>query len=786
MFPFLALQPIALLGEIVIATWVVVTLILLIIAASVAMYLMMPSANQQPGPDKNSLEDFTIPTADEDRVVPEVFGTRLFAPNIIWYGNLDSKKIKKKVGSGKNAQEVTVGYRYKLSLLCAIGGVIDELREFRRSNEVAWSGSITSNGSTFSARTGRKAAVNGSGTGKSTIKAYLGTQTSIDSDYEDQSGDSIPYRETSLLWMDQVFVGDNTTSIEPFQVLVTRRPSMISGTGDHLVGTYDYNPADAIWRILEDHLDIPTSLIDTASFTAAQEALHDEGTGISFVMSQAKSANDWVQEILRHIDGFLFYSHEIGKWKLTLAREDYDVDDLDVVDDSKVKDLRIARQGWEDCFTDIKVSFISTRTWDFTNFNIVNPANRYMLGGQKTKSLSFPMFTDADTASKTATRVMARIFYPLATGSFRVSREYIDPEPGAVLLLNSEALGIAGMVIRVLGVAGVDSSDQQIEVEWAEDLFSIGTAEVVTFPPSSGGDDPDWSLEDEATVVVILDATQELALETAIAVLVAPPPTGTATGYDLIYQEDVLDTGEFYPYGVTTSSYSASTDILDEGATGFTFNSAVGVTAFNQTRDSWQRMAQVGVLVNAAGTVVEVVSVKTITDLGGGSWRATGIIRGLAGTDPATFGIGSHFFIVEAGDFQVVNVSGLALNASLSFTVEPFNPLTTGPTSSASHTYGYRPETPYPPGNLVATRVVNDITLDWVACNRHSQCGNVNADTIAPFEDDPEATFEVSAAGMTTVVVAVPQFTRNTASVVTYTVKALLRGRYSAGVDITI
>lgn len=51
-------------------------------------------------PKAAALADFELPTAEEGRPIPVVFGTVMISgPNVVWYGHLKTKKIKS--GGGK-------------------------------------------------------------------------------------------------------------------------------------------------------------------------------------------------------------------------------------------------------------------------------------------------------------------------------------------------------------------------------------------------------------------------------------------------------------------------------------------------------------------------------------------------------------------------------------------------------------------------------------------------------------------------------------------------------------
>lgn len=65
----------------------------------VASFVSAALAPKPPPPKPASLSDFDVPTAEQGRPIPVVFGTvTITGPNVIWYGNLKTKAIKKKGG----------------------------------------------------------------------------------------------------------------------------------------------------------------------------------------------------------------------------------------------------------------------------------------------------------------------------------------------------------------------------------------------------------------------------------------------------------------------------------------------------------------------------------------------------------------------------------------------------------------------------------------------------------------------------------------------------------------
>lgn len=66
------------------------------VVALVAGYALTPKPqNAKPV----GLGDFKVPTAEEGREIPVLFGTRdIEGPNVVWYGDLRTVAIKKKGG----------------------------------------------------------------------------------------------------------------------------------------------------------------------------------------------------------------------------------------------------------------------------------------------------------------------------------------------------------------------------------------------------------------------------------------------------------------------------------------------------------------------------------------------------------------------------------------------------------------------------------------------------------------------------------------------------------------
>jgi hypothetical protein len=71
------------------------TVVLWVVTTVIAIALM-PKPEK---PKRAGLGDFDVPTAEEGREIPVLFGTRdITGPNVVWYGDLRSTAVKSKGG----------------------------------------------------------------------------------------------------------------------------------------------------------------------------------------------------------------------------------------------------------------------------------------------------------------------------------------------------------------------------------------------------------------------------------------------------------------------------------------------------------------------------------------------------------------------------------------------------------------------------------------------------------------------------------------------------------------
>jgi len=115
-----------------------------IIIIIVAIALSIALAPKPPRPKAATISDFDLPTAEEGRAIPVVFGQcDITGPNVLWYGDLSTTPIRKH----SLFSSTTVGYQYYLGFhLGLCHGPVDAITRVTWADKIAWQGNITASG----------------------------------------------------------------------------------------------------------------------------------------------------------------------------------------------------------------------------------------------------------------------------------------------------------------------------------------------------------------------------------------------------------------------------------------------------------------------------------------------------------------------------------------------------------------------------------------------------------------------------------------------------------------
>lgn len=451
-----------------------------IIMMVIAVAMMFIGSKVKDDRKPAGLEDFTFPTAAE-RPIQVLYGTRkLGGANVLWYGDLRSKEITKKVKSGFSSKKMTIGYKYYMGVQLGIcHGPDVTLREVWFDDDKAWSGQVTSGSFTINKPDlfgGEESGGGVQGTvsfynGGLIQKANLYLQRVVGIDIV--SG----LRGVCYAVLEQFYVG-NTETPAKISFVCSRFPKSPGGnTALEAIGD-DANPAYVIHEFLTDKrfgASISATLVDFATIEACAQTLKDEGYGVSGAVDSAKQASAVIDDILKVINGSLVTDAATGKLKLKLAREDYIIADLPALNANNIRGISNFNRGSLDtAVNEVKIKYVSIAD-GFTERTATaqNLGLRIHKGDSDGVSYDYMSISTGALAAKVAQRELRPLSVPLASCIVECNRSMYDIEMLDVVTLDWPPLNVQGLVMRVMSVDVGSLNDSSIKLTLTQDVFGV-------------------------------------------------------------------------------------------------------------------------------------------------------------------------------------------------------------------------------------------------------------------------------------------------------------------------
>jgi hypothetical protein len=716
------------------------------LAFTVVSELLRPK--QRPGsPQPSSLDDFDLPTADETRAVPVVFGRcKVDGANVTWYGDLRVDAIKKKVKTGLfSSDNITTGYKYYLGIeMMLCHGQVDELVEVRFGDKVPNynSRTVTADTITYDYNAPNLFGGNDKEGGVSgTLRFYLGTQTQVANAYlEGVRAKSLPaYKGFSYAALEQMYLG-TSPYIKEISYIVGRYPNGLGLAGGKQRIGNDANAACMIYEILTNNVwgcGISSTLIDVPGLQTIGNTLYTEGLGLSMLMNGAASGRDILDEILRHIDGTIYTDPQTGLVVTKLARPDYVRANLPIYGPSEITSLNYSRMSWSETKNTIKVNYVSQEE-GFTERTVQaqDIANVQARGGEiDMEQINFRGLSNATIANTVCNRALKTMSYPGAKYNLRINRKGWQLRPGSVFRLTWPEENIEDVVVRVIRIDYGDSLSQGIEIDAVEDIFAIDYNAYDA--PAAGG----WTDPMVAPTAVFAQHTFEAPYEvikdaSRYALIVCNRSNTIDEGFD-VWWDPTGGTSYIYgnasfsftPTALLTAEYSRTTASID--ATGFVVNNARDFAGLTSADDNTVAVGQsLALIKSVAGE--EIVAWKTLTNNGNGTYTISNITRGVYDTVPITHAAGARVWIISDG-MTVIGDQAVVSAGSVWAKVLPFNAvgkLEIASATAISTTLADRAKKPYPAGNIKVngvmwpTTAAGDAVITWAHRHRLTQAAN--------------------------------------------------------------
>ena len=716
---------------------------------AIAMIIIGELIRPKPKIDKpkpTALGDYQVPTAQEGRVFPVIWGTvRIKGPNCAWYGDYKPVAITQKQKTGLfSSTKVTIGYKYNLGIQLILGhGKIDEFIGFRLDDKdvTLFSKVVTTDTTTFVMNQPSlfgKPKEQGGVAGP--VRVYHGTYTQTENVYlRTKLGEAeIPaYRPICYAMFEYCYFG-NSGSLPKPEFDLRRTPNTLGLTGGKENINGDANPACMIMEILTSQewgMNMAGSLVNTATLVTCANTLYDEGFGLSMLIDSPQGGENLIAEILDQVGAVMWSDFTTGQLHMALTREDYDEETLPVFDASNIlsSTLEFSRASWEDTQNTVIIKYLD-RSQNYTERSIQhqNLANISARGGQiEAEEYDYSGVSNATTANAIAAKVLRTVSSPLSRVNFEADRSGTKLRPGSPFKLQWPELGISNIIYRVGAIEYGTLESPGTKIGAVENAFSVSSVAYST-PPPSGWTNPAGALQDLADVKLMELPFAMNVDERRFVMIMAAPTMGQELGYqvwaDLAGGTSYVqtnDTNDLSAVGQLTAAYNRVT-ATDSGFTLDTLSGGEDILEDVASNDGW--------LINIDDEWVYATGAVDNMD---GSMTFSGVTRGVMDTVPSDHADNAKAWIISAGYGELTPSEPLEADGTVRVKLLPYSAGTPLPIASATArtlAVTNRSKRPYPPGKLrvggsaYPATASGTVGVTWEHRNRLTQASVITQD----------------------------------------------------------
>lgn len=608
------------------------------------------------------------------------------------------------------SKDVIVGYKYYMGVHAALcHGPVDNLSELIVGERSAWQGSITATGvidvnnPELFGGNDREGGVVGQidvlmGEVDQPVNSYLMSKI---------SGPVPAFRGIlSTVFRTGLSKGFLWSSMNPyFKAPWFRVTRILKGwsrgapwyQAKAAINTLDMNPAHIVYECYTDlnwGMGYNPEDLDDVNFSAVADTLYNEGFGLSLLWLEQDSIGNFIDYVLRHVDGVRRYDISTGKLQIKLIRNDYTPSSLPELNTSNIVAVEsFQRPALGDLISEVTVRYTDREqnpaTVTVHNLALIDAQNA-VVGVTR----DYPGIRDGALASRVAMRDLITSSSPLAKITLRCNRIAWDWLEGDVFRLAWSPLKITGTVYRILKIDKGTLINGEITIEAIEDVFQMPTSAYVA-APTSGWTDPRSAPSAVTTYKLVEAPYWDIVRSTstsdfdylqpgwAFAELLAAKPTSDANYFSMMHSANngtytaVVNPAQFSPTGITASA-------IPIGAAN------VVISPASLTDVDMIEPGDYFYIDNEAFGVVSITLEGVIT-----------ASRGVLDTVPAAHASGAKIYVApgwHAVDRTERSIGEATYYRALTVTGKGTLDLASAPTMTMTMTG--RAHAPYPPGNL--------------------------------------------------------------------------------------
>lgn len=252
-------------------------------------------------------------------------------------------------------------------------------------------------------------------------------------------------------------------------------------------GDLDANPAHMIYESLTNTdwgMGSPSTAIDGESFEDAAITLFGESLGLSMIWLRQQSIQNFIQEVLDHIQAVLYVDPRTGLLTLKLIRGDYDPETLPVISPSNADLSSFQRKLWGEIVNEVVVTWTNPATEQDETVTVQDLASVATQGGIVSDGRNYYGVRGSELAQRLAQRDLRAAGAPVATCECEVNRTLWEIRPASVISLVWPEYGLDGVAMRITSVDYGRPGDPTIKLTLLEDVYGLDVGSY-TAPPSS-------------------------------------------------------------------------------------------------------------------------------------------------------------------------------------------------------------------------------------------------------------------------------------------------------------
>lgn len=280
----------------------------------------------------------------------------------------------------------------------------------------------------------------------------------------------------------------DTTPGDAVPVITGSNPiPLLDAILSNIQGQLDMNPAHIIRECLTDPdwgMGYPESDIDDAAFTAAADKLYSESMGMSLLWTKQITIEEFIKQVMKHIDATLYVDMNSGKFVLKLIRDDYVLSSLLILDENNIDHIAdVKTPTFGELTNSVTVQFWDSEKYRDSSLTVQDSALADMQQAVINTTVDYSGFTNASIASRVAQRDLKTLSTPLLSCTIYANRDAAELNIGHVFKLSWADYGIVELPMRVVGIAYGDGKRNQVRLTATQDVFSLPELAVVTPEP---------------------------------------------------------------------------------------------------------------------------------------------------------------------------------------------------------------------------------------------------------------------------------------------------------------